>query len=60
MRMSSGRIRSINRAIARVQTTAWNSPRKPSHQSTEAPPLIAAMISTGTVKVVAVPRPVAA
>jgi hypothetical protein len=60
MRMSSGRIRSINRAIARVQTTAWSAPRKPSRQSTEVPTLTAAMISTGTVKVVAVPRSAAA
>ena len=60
MRMSSGRIRSINRAIARVQMTAWNSPRKPSRQSTEDPTVTAAMISAGTVKVVAVPRSAAA
>lgn len=60
MHMSSGRIRSINRAIARVQTTAWIAPRKPSRQSTEVTTLTAAMISAGTVKVVSVPRSAAA
>lgn len=49
MRMSSGRIRSINRAIAGVQTTAGA--RLESPHSTEVPTLTAAMISAGTVKV---------
>lgn len=55
MRMSSSRIRSINRAIARVQSTAWTAHRKDSHQPTHVSTLPAAMIA-GTVKVVAVPR----
>jgi hypothetical protein len=60
MRMSPGRIRSINRAIARVQTAAWSAPSKSPRQSTVIPTLTAAMISAGTVKVVAVPRSAAA
>jgi hypothetical protein len=56
MRMSPGRIRSINRGIARVQTTAWSVPRKYPRQSTDVPALPADIISAGTVKVVAVSR----
>jgi len=56
MRMSSGRIRSINRAITRVQASSWSATRKYPRQSTDVPTLAAAAISAGTVKVVAVPR----
>jgi hypothetical protein len=56
MRMSPGRIRSINRAIARVQATAWSVPRKYSRQSTDASAIPANLMSAGTVKVVAVSR----
>ena len=55
MRMSASRIRSINRAIARVQSTAWTASRKNTHQSTSASTLPAAM-TAGTLKIVAVPR----
>ena len=56
MRMSSGRIRSINRAIARVQATGWSAPRNYPRSSTDAPTLPAALASAGTVKIVAAPR----
>jgi hypothetical protein len=56
MRMSPGRIRSINRAIAKVQMTAWAAPRKYPRRSTDAPAMSAAVIAAGTVKVVSVSR----
>jgi hypothetical protein len=56
MRMSASRIRSINRAIARVQSTAWTSPRQNSHQSTDGPTVPTGLLTAGTVKAVAVPR----
>lgn len=56
MRMSSGRIRSINRAITRVQATSWSATQECSRQSTDVPTLTAAAISAGTAKIVAVPR----
>ena len=55
MRMSASRIRSINRAIVRVQSTAWTASWKNSHQANNVSTLPAAMVA-GTVKVVAVPR----
>ena len=55
MRMSASRIRSINRAIARVQSTAWTASRKNPHQPTNVSAFPAA-VTTGTVKIVAVPR----
>jgi hypothetical protein len=55
MRMTASRIRSINRAIARVQSTAWIVSRKNPHQPTNVSAFPATVIA-GTVKVVAVPR----
>ncbi len=55
MRMSASRIRSINRAIARVQSTAWTASRKHPSQPTNALTVPAAVMA-GTVKIVAVPR----
>ena len=54
MRMSASRIRSINRAIARVQSTAWTASPKNSHQPTKVSTYPAAVMA-GTVKVVALP-----
>ncbi len=56
MRMSASRIRSINRAIARVQSRAWTASRKNPHQPINVSALPLAM-TTGTVKIVAVPKP---
>jgi len=55
MRMSASRIRSINRAIARVQSNAWTASQKNPNQPTNALAVPAAMMA-GTVKIVAVPR----
>jgi hypothetical protein len=56
MRLSASRIRSINRAIARVQSSAWSVPvRNP--QSTLANPTLAVSVNAAEfVKVVVVPR----
>lgn len=59
MRMSASRIRSINRAIARVQSTAWTSPRKNPRQPSDPAAVPTALLTAGTLKVVAVPRAVA-
>lgn len=55
MRMSASRIRSINRAIARVQSTAWTASRKNPYKPTDVSTSSAAMM-VGTIKVIAVPR----
>lgn len=55
MRMSASRIRSINRAIARVRPTPWTASRKNPNQSTNVSTAPGAMMA-GTIKVVAVPR----
>ncbi len=56
MRLSANRIRSINRAIARVQSSAWSaSDRKPRNSPTC--PMPAVSVSAAKfVKVVVVPR----
>lgn len=59
MRMSPGHIRSINRAIVKVQTIAWSASRNNPRQSTDVPAMPASIISAGTVKVIAVSRPAA-
>lgn len=55
MRMSASRIRSINRAIARVQSVAWTAFRKNPHQPTNVSTLPVAMMAR-TVKIIAAPR----
>ncbi len=56
MRLSASRIRSINRAIARVQSSAWSTPNK-NHRHL-IPNLAPAVSVSGTkfVKIVSVPR----
>jgi hypothetical protein len=39
MRLSASRIRSINRAIARVQSSAWSAPDRNRHRSLAKPAL---------------------
>lgn len=56
MRMSASRIRSINRAITRVQSTAWKSPRKNPRQPSDGATVPTGLLTAGTLKVVAVPR----
>ena len=56
MRLSASRIRSINRAIARVQSSAWSASARNHHQSTTNPAPAVAVNAAKFVKVVAIPR----
>ena len=56
MRLSAGRIRSINRAIARVQSSAWSASVRNPHRTLANPPLAASASAAEFVKVVVVPR----
>ena len=56
MRLSASRIRSINRAIARVQSSAWSAPARNPYRTLANPPLAASASATEFVKVVVVPR----
>ena len=60
MRLSASRIRSINRAIARVQSSAWPASTRNSRHSTANPRPTVPVSAAKFVKVVAVPRSVAA
>ena len=56
MRLSASRIRSINRAIARVQSSAWSVPVRNPHRTLADPTLAASVNVAEFVKVVVVPR----
>ncbi len=56
MRLSASRIRSINLAIARVQSSAWSAPDRNRHPSLANPTLAASVNAAEFVKVVVVPR----
>ena len=56
MRLSASRIRSINRAIARVQSSAWSVPVSNPHRTLANPTLAVAVNAAEFVKVVVVPR----
>jgi hypothetical protein len=56
MRLSASRIRSINRAIARVQSSAWSAPYRNHCHSTPNPTPAVPVSATKFVKIVAVPR----
>jgi hypothetical protein len=56
MRLSAGRIRSINRAISRVQSSAWSAPVRNPHRTLANPPLAVSASAAEFVKVVVVPR----
>jgi len=56
MRLSAGRIRSINRAISRVQSSAWSAPVRNPHRTFVNPPLAASASAAEFVRVVVVPR----
>lgn len=60
MRLSASRIRSINRAIARAQSSAWSASARNSHHSTSNPSPTVPVSAAKFVKVVAVPRSAAA
>ena len=56
MRLSASRIRSINRAIARVQSSAWSVLDRNPHRTLANPTLVASVNAAEFVKVVVVPR----
>lgn len=56
MRLSASRIRSINRAIARVQSSAWSVPDRNHHRPLANPTLAVSVNAVDFVKVVVVPR----
>jgi hypothetical protein len=56
MRLSASRIRSINRAIARVQSSAWFVPVRNPHRTLANPTLAVPVSAAEFVKVVVVPR----
>ena len=56
MRLSASRIRSINRAIARVQSAAWSASGRTHRHSAPSLALVASMNAPRFVKIVAVPR----
>jgi hypothetical protein len=56
MRLSASRIRSINRAIARVQSSAWSAPNRNPHRTLANPPLAVSASTAEFVKVLVVPR----
>ena len=56
MRLSASRIRSINRAIARVQSSAWSVPARNPYRTLANPPLAVSASVAEFVKVVVVPR----
>ena len=60
MRLSASRIRSINRAIARVQSSAWSASGRTHGHSAPSPAPVSSMNSPKFVKFVAVPRSKAA
>jgi hypothetical protein len=56
MRLSASRIRSINRAIARAQSSAWSVPDRNPHRSLANPTLAVSVSAAKFVKVVVIPR----
>jgi hypothetical protein len=56
MRLSASRIRSINRAIARVQSSAWSAPVRNPHCTLANPPVAVSASAAEIVRVVVVPR----
>jgi hypothetical protein len=56
MRLSASRIRSINRAIARVQSSAWSVPDRNPHRYHPNTTQAVSVSSAEFVKVVVVPR----
>ena len=56
MRLSASRIRSINRAIVRVQSSAWSAPARNPYRTSANSPLAVSASAAEFVKVVVVPR----
>jgi len=60
MRLSASRIRSINRAIAKVQSSAWSASARTLGHSASSPASVLSMNPPKVIKIVAVPRSKAA
>ena len=60
MRLSASRIRSINRAIARVQSSAWCASGRSHGHSAPSPAPVLSMNRPKFIKIVAVPKSKAA
>lgn len=60
MSLSAGRIRSINRSLARTHASAYATRDRNAHRLPHTPTLSASMILPGTIKIVAIPRPIRA
>ena len=60
MRMSAGRIRSINRSIARVNGIICGESDAPRHAFVESSKLPASGVPPHTIRIVAVPKPISA
>ncbi len=60
MSLSAGRIRSINRSLARTHASAYATRDRNAHHLSQNLTSPAAAISSGTIKIVAVPRPICA
>ena len=56
MRLSASRIRSINRAIVRVQSAAWSAPARNPYRTSANSPLAVSASAAEFVKVVVVPK----
>ena len=56
MRLSASRIRSINRAIVRVQSSAWSAPARNPYRTLANPPLAVSASAAEFVKVVVIPK----
>ena len=60
MSLSAGRIRSINRSLARTRASAYATRDRNAHHLSQNLTPSASAISPGTIRIVAVPRPICA
>jgi hypothetical protein len=60
MSLSAGRIRSINRSLARTHASAYATRDRNAHRLSQNLTHSASAVPSGTIKIVAVPRPICA
>lgn len=60
MSLSAGRIRFINRSLARTHASAYAIRDRNVHHLSQSPTHSASAVPSGTIKIVAVPRPICA
>ena len=60
MSMSAGRIRSINRSLARTHASAYTTRDRNAHHLAQNLTHSKSAVSAGTIKIVAIPRPICA